>query len=86
MLKLELDWAAEEPAPVGVDEQDEHVRVELVSESGPAAGWPVIAVYVAHEEGAPAYVAWQRLDSWLTGVYGASEDEAQDLADLAHEV
>lgn len=85
MLKLELDWAGDEAPPTGVDGEDELVRVELVSERGPA-GWPVIAVYVAHEEGTPAYTDAMRLDGWLQGVYGADEDEAQELGGMAVEV
>lgn len=91
MLKLELDWAADEAAPLGVDPDDSNVRVEKVTDVGPSR-WPVIAVYVAHEEGAPAHAASMALDGWLKDVYlvGLEEpeltDQAEELAGMAEEV
>lgn len=84
MLKLELDWAADE-TPDETPYPDEPVRVEYDDESGPS-GWPTVRVYVARVTGEPAYVAYMRLDGWLRDVYGATAAEAQELADLADEV
>lgn len=91
MLKLELDWAGDEMPELGQSSVDENVRVELVSEQGPA-GWPVIAVYVAQVPYEPAHMAYMRLDGWLRDTYlvGLDEDEmtsqAEELGGMTVEV
>lgn len=85
MLKLELDWAGDEPAPVGVDKYEGEptgIFVELVTDKGPA-GWPVIAVYVAPDPNEQPYMAHMRLQGWLRDNYlvGMDEDDAMEEAD-----
>jgi len=86
MLKLKLDWCNEHVlVPEGVDPDEPLLRVEVVREVGPS-GWPEIAVYVASEQGEPAHMPAMRLYGWLQGVYGLSDEEADELAEMAVEV
>ena len=89
MQKLELDWAAEGTPAERADEVgfdgDGAMRVEFDDRPGPS-GWPTVRVYAWALEGEQEYVASMRMVGWLQDVYGASEDEADELAGLAVEV
>lgn len=83
MIKLELDWAAEDIAPpYGHDDEDDAVYVEQGAEVGPS-GWPTVVVYVAQRHGEEAYRATMALESWLIAWYGVEGDEANELANMA---
>jgi hypothetical protein len=84
MLKLELDWAAD-GEPEETPYEGEPMRVEFDEKPGPA-GWPTVKVYVWAEPGEPAWMVSSRLQGWLEEVYGSSEDESEELADMAVEV
>lgn len=85
MLKLELDWAGDE-RPDETPFYGEPVRVEYDDAPSPS-GWPVVRVYVWREHlDEPEHVAYMRLDGWLRDVYGAGDDEANELANLAEVV
>ena len=88
MLKLELDWASDDTpdvrmAAVGWD--DDALHVEYDDAPGPA-GWPTVRVYAWSGAGVPEYRAGMLLDAWLRDVYGADEENAQELASLAEVV
>lgn len=89
MLKLELDWASDETpdvrmAAVGWDVDDDAATLVVEYDDAPGpAGWPTVRVYAWANDGAPAYRAGMLLDAWLRDVYGADEDDAQELASLA---
>lgn len=89
MLKLELDWAADETpaerAGMTSFDGDDAMRVEFDDRPGPA-GWPTVRVYAWALEGEQEYVAGMRIVGWLRDVYGADEDEADELGGLAEEV
>ena len=89
MLKLELDWAADEAPETGVvsNEGDDVLVVVRYDETPGPAGWPTVRVYASREEWAPAYREAQELDAWLETRYGMEgEDDRQELLDLAVEV
>lgn len=84
MLKIELDWAGE-GEPQREPFEGEPVTVEFDPTPGPS-GWPTVRVYVAQVPGEPAHLPYMRMDGWLRDVYGCSEDEAQEMAELVQEV
>jgi hypothetical protein len=87
MQKLELDWAADETPAERADEvgfESEAMRVEFNDRPGPS-GWPTVRVYAWALEGEQEYVAGMRIAGWLQDVYGADEDEADELAGMAVE-
>lgn len=89
MLKLELDWASDSTPAERADEvgfEDEGaMRVEFDDRPGPA-GWPTVKVFAWALEGEREYVAGMRLVGWLRDVYGADEDEADELGGMAEQV
>ena len=92
MLKLELDWASDDTpdvrmASVGWDVNDDAATLVVEYDDAPGpAGWPTVRVYAWANDGAPAYRAGMLLDAWLRDVYGADEENAQELASLAEVV
>lgn len=90
MIKLELDWAAEElpelGSVLGSDDEAELV-VEVGMAEGPAAGHPTVVVYAGAKPGSEERVASMALVSWLASEYTAGDwDEADELAGMAVEV
>lgn len=86
MIKLELDWAADESPVTGVvSETDDSAMliVEYDDVAGPA-GWPIVRLY-ATTQGAE-YLAFMAVDGWLRDVYGCDEQLAQEMAGLAEVV
>ncbi len=73
MLRLVIDWAADEAPELGMDEKN-GVNVAAVDEVGPA-GWPTYCVYAVD---GPAMWSWLR-----TNYTNGDGDEASDLAGLA---
>lgn len=81
-LRVELDWAGDEPAELGTwAPEGEPTSVVVVEgqEKGPA-GWPTVVVWAA---GSESSVAGPRLIEWLVAVYNEDSDGASELADLA---
>lgn len=75
MIKLELDWAADEPAPEPGPEvlEGEFTGIVIVAgqDVGPA-GWPTVEVFATD---GPALWAWLR-NAYCDG----DEDQASELA------
>lgn len=80
MIKLELDWAANDEPTTGAwsnDGDDVYVRVAFDATPGPS-GWPRVTVYADAEPGVEAYRESMALDAWLRDVYGAGEVEDRE--------